>query len=105
MREVWQATNPSIPPFSDEPFSLTRVSVLIHLWWGLFLIQGVLGWIATFLVTANPTVDSLLLASQVNEFALVGASTSAISASVLIYRIQQREEMLMVFLSAPGAAA
>jgi Domain of unknown function (DUF4328) len=105
MREVWQATNPSIPPFSDEPFSLTRVSVLIHLWWGLFLIQGVLGWIATFLVTANPTVDSLLLASQVNEFTLVGASTSAISASVLIYRIQQREEMLMVFLSAPGAAA
>src|SRR5947207_2610325 len=63
MREIWQASDPSIAPSVDQPFSLARVSPLIYMWWSLFLVQGALGWAAMLPIMSGVNLDSLLLSS------------------------------------------
>jgi hypothetical protein len=94
MSEIWQASDPSIPPFGETPDTPFRVPLLLRFWWGCFLVRGIVGLIANVSASGSPTVESVLTASRIHEFSLFISIVAAALACVLIFRVRRRQELL-----------
>jgi hypothetical protein len=94
MRDIWQASDPTLPPFAPSPYTAAPVSPLVPTWWALFLAQGVLAWLALAPLQRGHTVDTVLASAQLMRVSYAAAIFAAASACVLVFVIQRRQQQL-----------
>lgn len=94
VREIWQASDPELPPVGEGSFSYVAapVSPLLLTWWLLFLARGVISWLAAIRSAGGETISALLTASQTLIVANVVSILATGFAIVLIVRIRRRQE-------------
>jgi len=96
VREVWQASDPELPPVGEGSFSYVAapVSPLILTWWLLFLARGVISWATTFqrLGERTLTVGTLLTTTEIQVVSYVVSILAAGFAVTLVIRIWRRQE-------------
>ena len=93
MREVWQASDPSQPPFAETARPTTGAPLVLA-WWLLFLSRGVIGWAALVPLAAGQTVESVMSSGRVMRVALALSVGAALVAATLVVRIMKRQESL-----------
>ncbi len=95
MREIWQASDPALPPFGPGLYTSAPVSPWVPAWWGMFLARGVIAWLAILPgLGAKHTVATILKASQVLRVDLAVSCIAAGLACALIFLIKRRQEEL-----------
>jgi hypothetical protein len=96
MREIWQASDPELPPVGEGAFSYVAapVSPLIPTWWGLFLARGVISWAAAIprLGERTLTVRTLLTTTEIQIVSYIASILAAGCAVALVIRIWRRQE-------------
>jgi hypothetical protein len=94
MREIWQASDPEIPPAESAFYPTAPVSPLILAWWLLFLARGIVSWVASFERLGNSAhkLTALLTATEIQVVAYVVSILAAVFACVLVLRIRRRQE-------------
>jgi len=101
MREIWQASDPAIPPFGTASYAAAPVSRLIGVWWALFLARGVISWLAVIprLGERTHTVATLLSTTEIQVAAYVVSILAALCACRLVLRIWRRQEDFIKLLA------
>jgi hypothetical protein len=95
MREIWQASDPALPPFDPRPYTDAPTSLLVSAWWGMFLARGVLAWLAILpRLGGAHTVDTLLTATQILRVDFAVSIIAAGLACALILAVRRRQEDL-----------
>jgi Domain of unknown function (DUF4328) len=94
MREIWQASDPELPPVGEGSFSYVAapVSPLLLTWWLLFLARGLTGWAAALPGLGNRTAAALLTTSQMLVVSYIVSTLAAGFAIALILLIRRRQE-------------
>lgn len=94
VREIWQASDPELPPVGEGSFSYVAapVSPLILTWWLLFLGRGATGWMASLPSLGNRTAAALIETSQMQIVANVVSILAASFAIALVLQIRRRQE-------------
>jgi hypothetical protein len=103
MREVWQASDPSLPPFAETPHPTPGGSPLVLAWWLLFLGRGVIGWAALVPLAAGRTVETLTSSARVMMLCLALSVGAALVAASLVVRVMKRQQRLARILDAVAA--
>lgn len=96
MREIWQASDPTLPPFDPRPYTDAPTSFLVPAWWGIFLARGVLAWLAILpsLGGGAHTVDFFLTTAQILRADFAVSIIAAGLACALILAVRRRQEDL-----------
>jgi hypothetical protein len=105
MREIWKASDPTVPPFDQGFWPSARTSPLLGVWWGFFLLRGLLGWGVMFLALNTQGIPALRYSALGSLAMYIVAIPSAAAATILILRVAQRQAILASALPAtsPGA--
>ncbi len=95
MREIWQASDPTLPPLDPRPYTDTPVSPLVSAWWGMLLARGVISWMV-FLSrgVGARTVDSILKAAQILRAEYAVSVIAAGLADMLVFLVSRRQDDL-----------
>lgn len=95
--DIWRATDPQLPRHASG-WQGNPVHGLIHSWWAIWIVAGVLGNISTQVYLRAETLSEQLRASAVSAVADVIFIAAAILALLVVRAItirqEEREEML-----------
>jgi len=94
MREIWQASDPTLPRFAPEPYSSAPVSPLVSTWWVLFIGRGILGWLAFLPAASGKTIDTLRAHAYFMQAELGVSMIAAAAACSLILLVLSRQNQL-----------
>lgn len=102
MREIWQASDPTFPPYDPRPHTDAPTSLLVPAWWMLFLGRNVLGWLALLprLGGSPRTLDTLLKTAEIMRVELSVSIIAAGLACTLVLKVGRRQEDLASQLAA-----
>jgi hypothetical protein len=64
MSDIWRASDPELAGRPGAAWKQRRVSLLVHLWWILFLLANVLGIVANRLTQAADTPGEALIGTR-----------------------------------------
>jgi hypothetical protein len=102
MREVWQGSDPEIPPLSATGFRTADTSPLVLVWWLLYIGFNALGTLVfRASQTGGPgltTLMSMARFSMAMHLVELGAAAAAIT---LVFLIERRQTALAVALEHP----
>jgi hypothetical protein len=112
MREVWQASDPDIPPRSAPSFRTTDTSPVVLVWWLLFLGAGALGrfagadpvsWLLPTGQTEGTTLATMIYLTRGAVAMYLVRILAAGAAIHLVFLIDRRQNALSVALEHPQA--
>jgi uncharacterized protein DUF4328 len=99
MREVWQGSDPKLPPMSSTSFRESRSSSLVLAWWLLFVGRNVPAWwMFTASRMSGPRLDVLISTTYGALAMYLLTIPAACMAMALVFLIDRRQEALVVAL-------
>lgn len=91
VNELWKASNPRIENY-DSISSPSRAPLLIKFWWAFWLVYNLIALMATRISSEAETVDDLIEMSWVNLVSDLLSATAALLATLVISRIDRRQD-------------
>jgi hypothetical protein len=103
--DTWRASDPQAPPVQEQPLKGQPVTVVLHLWWALFLISGVLGqFVGRWALVEDQTIEQLRSLNIMITFSDLLDIPLAILAMVVVRQITTRQEERARLLAAAPAS-
>ena len=104
--DTWRASDPQAPAVQDQPLQGRRVSPVLHLWWGLFLVSGAFGqFIGRWSLVEEQTLVQLRSLNIMTTFADLLDIPVAILAMLVVRQITNRQEERARVLAGPAGIA
>jgi hypothetical protein len=95
LREVWRATDPSLPPSSSTSFRGSEVNWIVPAWWLLFLGRNLVVWWSVFARQMGGSPLEILISTTYGMLAMYLLTIpSACAAIALVVLIERREDAL-----------
>lgn len=92
MREIWKASDPDVDFQNASSWQYSASSPLIGLWWGTWILSGVLGRLVFSFSRDAKTVDALLSMTYLSIASDVANLIPAVLVIVLIRSIEARQQ-------------
>lgn len=93
MREIWKASNPDVDYQNDRSWQYSASSALIGLWWGTWILAGVLGRLVFRLSRGAKTIDSLLSLTYLSIVSDIINLLPAVLVMVLVRAIDRKQQL------------
>ena len=101
MKEIWQASDPAIPPFAQTPWPSARTSSLLGIWWAFFLLRGFAGSGVTIVSMTMKGIPALRYGAFGSLLIYLFAIPSAVAAAAIVIGIAKRQASLTAQLQGP----
>lgn len=93
MREIWKASNPDVDYQNESSWQYSASSPLIGLWWGTWILAGVLGRMVFAFSKDAKTIDSLLNLTYLSIASDIVNLVPAILVIVLVRAIGRKQDL------------
>lgn len=93
MREIWKASDPDVDYQNDSSWQYSASSPLIGLWWGTWILAGVLGRLVFTFSKGAETIASLLSLTYLSIASDIVNLIPAVLVIMLVKAIQRRQEL------------
>lgn len=103
MDDTWRASDPALPANVGSAWQQRPVPGLLHAWWALFLISGVLGHITGGMIAGAETPDARLAASMWSLLSDGALLVGAVLAILVVRAVTERQESRAVLVAGGGA--
>jgi hypothetical protein len=102
--DIWRASDPALPARPGAVWKQQRVPALLHWWWALFILSGLLGWAAFRSGLGATTPQELQTASAVTLTGDFLYLPLTILASQVVAQVTRRQEARASQLAASRTA-
>jgi antitoxin (DNA-binding transcriptional repressor) of toxin-antitoxin stability system len=92
MDDIWRASDPALPAGEVRDWQHAGVPVLLHGWWAIFLLAGVVSNIAGRMLTNAETLPERANAGEISMIGDGGIIVAAILAVLVVRAVTSRQE-------------
>jgi hypothetical protein len=92
MDDIWRASDPALPATEARGWQGRAVPGLLHGWWALFLISGVVSNVAAQMVIDAGSAPERTSAGQISMIADAGIIAAAVLAVLVVRAVTARQE-------------
>ena len=93
MREIWKASDPDVDYQNDSSWKYSASSPLIGLWWGTWILAGVLGRLVFTFSKGAETIDALLSLTYLSIASDIVNLLPAVLVIMLVKAIERKQEL------------